>query len=193
MSISKKGLVPILFVTYLGETVQNCRLQMIIPKLIFKLLDILQCDCFKIIMRTTNVGLGELVLKCRLQIVNACQRKVAHTKTPFLPFSEGNLPELGCHRVSRMTWLTCPLIFRIICPSKIPLLKYHRQIWLALLATFALSTFHPAHIRRKLAELNIYLTEDEIENYKEARTKTLGSKRKLRDCHGSHLSMKGVP
>ena len=40
MSISKKGLVPILFVTYLGETVQNCRLQMIIPKLIFKLLDI---------------------------------------------------------------------------------------------------------------------------------------------------------
>ena len=130
------------------------------------------------------MGLGELVLKCRLQIVNACQRKVAHTKNLFLPFSEENLLELGCHRVSRMTWLTCPLIFKIICPSKIPLLKYHRQIWLALLATLALSTFHP-HIRRKLAELNIYLTEDEIENYKEARTKKLESKRKLRGKEGT--------
>ena len=63
------------------------------------------------------------------------------------------------------------------------LLKYHRQIWL--LTIFALSTFHPAHIRRKLAELNIYLTEDEIENYKEARTKKLESKRKLRGKEGT--------
>ena len=29
------------------------------------------------------MGLGELVLKCRLQIVNACQRKVSHTKINF--------------------------------------------------------------------------------------------------------------
>ena len=53
---------------------------------------------------------------------------------------------------------------------------------LALLATLI---FHPAHIRRKLAELNIYLTEDEIENYKEARTKKLESKRKLRGKEGT--------
>ena len=53
------------------------------------------------------------------------------------------------------------------------------------LVTLALSTFHPAHIRRKLAELNIYLTEDEIENYKEARTKKLESKRKLRGKGGT--------
>ena len=130
------------------------------------------------------MGLGELVLKCRLQIVNACQRKVAHTKKTFSSIFRGKFAGIRMPSGLPDDLADLPADIQNYMSVENTTSEISNLV-LALLATLALSTFHPAHIRRKLAELNIYLTEDEIENYKEARTKKLDSKRKLRGKEGT--------